>query len=736
MASKGEAAPESAVSSGTSAARFGYFGGVFTPSILTILGVVLYMRFGWVVGQAGLAGTLLIVIVAHLISLATGLSIASIATNRRVEAGGAYFMISRSLGAPSGAAIGIPLFLGQALSITFYVVGFTESLTYLFPELNLQLTGSIVLLVLGLISFKSADLAIRLQYVIMALIVLSLFSFFMGGTYEPSNIVWWNPEGKGFSTVFAVFFPAVTGIMAGVSMSGDLKDPRRAIPRGTLLAIAVGFIIYMVVPIWFAMNQPTADLIGNTEVFFSTSRWRALVYAGLWGAALSSAIGSMLGAPRTLQALAKDGLMPKIFARGSGPTQEPRMGLLFSFFLAELGLLLGSLDAIAPVLTMFFLATYGVTNLVCALERWAATPSFRPTFRVPAWVSFAGALASFYVMSIINFGAMLAALAISALIFVYVERRSLGSAWGDARHGLWAAVVRAGLLRMGRTEYHPSNWRPNLVVFGGDPAKRSYLLDLGCTLVQERGIVSYFWLLTGSVKELAAEGRVLGKKLRTQFSERYPNTLPRVDISPDKYRGAVSIVQTYGLGTFEANTVMFGWPEKKERHAGYVEMLLDMAALNRTLLLVHHQASHRMGPPRQVDIWWGGLKGNGGMMLLLAFLLHSHDYWRQTGLRLNTVINTPEEFDSVHEGLVLMLQEARVDAVPNVILRESRSIPDIMADVSGNCDLAILGLRLPDPTEDPSLFFERNETFLSRLPTTIMVYSGRDFQYEPVLFDA
>ncbi|MEM1008757.1 MAG: Na-K-Cl cotransporter, partial [Myxococcota bacterium] len=152
--------------------RFGYFGGVFTPSILTILGVIMYLRLGQVVGQAGLWVALAIIIVAHLISIATGLSVSSIATNRTVRAGGAYYMISRSLGASTGAAIGIPLFFAQAISVTFYIVGFTESMQKIYPNVNVQLLGTAVLILITFVSLKSADLALRAQYVIMAAIVL------------------------------------------------------------------------------------------------------------------------------------------------------------------------------------------------------------------------------------------------------------------------------------------------------------------------------------------------------------------------------------------------------------------------------------------------------------------------------------------------------------------------------------------------------------------------------------
>ena len=365
----GIADPETSTT-GAAQKRFGAFGGVFTPSLLTILGVVMYLRMGRVVGQTGLAGALLIVALSHVISLLTGLSVSSIATNRTVGAGGAYFMISRSLGAAAGAAIGIPLFFGQALSVTFYVIGFTESLTALMPDLPTRLVGTVICAGLTLLSMRSAELALKAQYVIMAAIGVSLVSFFMGGAHAPpTQVDWVNPDGVGFADVFAVFFPAVTGIMAGVSMSGDLRDPRAALPKGTLAAIVTGMIIYTVIPIWLAFNATSGELIGDRQIFWTLSAVPALIFVGVWGATLSSALGSIMTAPRTLQALAADGLAPRFLATGHGPTNEPRIGTMATFALAEVGILLGDLDAIAPILTMFFLATYGFTNLACGLER-------------------------------------------------------------------------------------------------------------------------------------------------------------------------------------------------------------------------------------------------------------------------------------------------------------------------------------------------------------------------------
>ncbi len=726
--------------------RFGAFSGVFTPSILTILGVVMYMRMGWVTGQVGLAWCLGIVVVSHLITLATGLSVSSIATNRTVGAGGAYFMISRSLGAAAGAAIGLPLFFAQALSVTFYIVGFVESLQQIFPFLSGSagiVVGTVVNVLLTGLSLKSADLAIKAQYFVMAAIAISLVGFVAGPFITDgmapmaSPIEWSNPDGESVSMVFAVFFPAVTGIMAGVGMSGDLKDPRKALPRGTLAAIFVGFVVYMGFPIWLAMNRTNEQLISELDSVFSIAGILApTIYLGVWGATLSSALGSILTAPRTLQALAMDGLAPRFLGKGFGATNEPRNALFLTFALAQAGIVLGSLDLIAPVLTMFFLATYGVTNLACGLEKWAASPSFRPTFRVPAGLSIAGALACFYVMSIIDMVAMFAALVICAVIFIVAQRRALGTTYGDARHGIWAALVRSALHRLRRVEFHPLNWRPNLIIMGGNPNKRAHLLHLGNSIVQDRGIVTYFHLLKGAVLDMAKTRKDLFDTYEPKVAEKFPNVFYRVDIVDDIYDGAVSTAQGYGIGSFEANSVMLGWPKKEERSDAYVSMLRDLVTLDRSLLLVKYEDKRQFGDGKEIHIWWGGLAGNGGLMLLLAFLLTAHYRWRNARITVLTVVNRDEDRGRAQENLKNLLAQARLDAQARVILRQGRSIPDIMYVESDEADLAIVGFVLPDQDKPTGPFFERMNTILERLPTTLLVHSARNFSGEPVLFDA
>ena len=349
--------------------KFGTFGGVFTPSILTILGVIMYLRLPWIAGQAGLLVTIGIVLLAHLISVTTGLSVSSIATDKKVKAGGTYYMISRSLGLPIGGTLGLALFVGLSFSVSLYLIGFAESfLSYWGFEVtknSIRIAGTIILISVTVVTFISTSLAIKTQYFIMTAIILSLLSIVFGNhSYTPTEpLINSISTAAPFIVLFGIFFPAVTGFEAGVSMSGDLQDPKKSIPVGTITAIAIGLVVYIALAFFFSYSVSSDLLVNDPNALLKISLIPELVIAGIWGATLSSAFGSILGAPRILQATSTDKITHKFFAKGFGPLNEPRNALLLTFIIAEAGILVGDLDVIASIVSMFFITTYGFLNL-------------------------------------------------------------------------------------------------------------------------------------------------------------------------------------------------------------------------------------------------------------------------------------------------------------------------------------------------------------------------------------
>lgn len=332
----------------------------------------MFLRIGYVVGQAGILFALVIVAASKAITLLTSLSLSAISTNTRVKGGGAYYLISRSLGVEFGGAIGVVFFFAQAVSVAMYVIGFSEALVEVAPSgLSPTVVATVTNVAVFICVFIGAGWTIKVQYVILTALVFALLSFYIGaiGAFDAAtmqaNLLPHYAGGESFSAMFALFFPAVTGIMAGANMSGDLRDPASSIPRGTLAAVAVTAVIYFSQALLLGSASPYEDLVTDNMVVASVARWPVLITAGVFAATLSSALGSMMGAPRILQAFARDNVFKwlSVFAPGSGTTGEPRRATVITFLISQTAILAADLNSIAPVITMAFMITYGLLNL-------------------------------------------------------------------------------------------------------------------------------------------------------------------------------------------------------------------------------------------------------------------------------------------------------------------------------------------------------------------------------------
>ena len=711
------------------------FGGVFTPSILTILGVIMYLRFGWVVGNVGLIGTLLIVTLSTSITFLTGLSIAAIATDQRVRIGGAYYMISRSLGVESGGAIGIPLYLAQGLSVALYTVGFAESIVDVFPAADLKLVGMITTVGVAALALASAKMAIRAQYFIMGGIALSLISLIFGSPIEETQIEMWGAaerHSEPFWAVFAVFFPAVTGIMAGVNMSGDLEDPAKSIPRGTFWAIGVGYIIYMGLPILIANRADALTLIEDPLIMRRMAFWGDAILIGVWGATLSSAVGSILGAPRVLQALARDGILPRRLewlGKGSGEDDSPRAGTVVTLVLALAAVYLGNLNVIAPVLTMFFLTTYGVLNVAAGMERLVKSPSFRPSFRVHWSFSLLGAFGCFAVMFLVNTLATVFAGFFVAGIFLWLQRREMKSAWGDVWSGVWMAVTRVGLLRL-RGAADPKNWRPHLLVLSGAPTRRWHLIDLASTVSHNRALITVSTVIT-SERVTRERQAAMEQHITEYLNERGVRGLVRVITAPDAFEGAERLVDAYGLGELVPNTVLLGDSEDTTRRARYCEMISHFYNARRNVLIVRDDRNQSFGRRRRIDVWWGGLKGNGGLMMLLAYLMRTDLSWRGAVVRLKMVVPTASAADDARKNLRALLAETRTGADLDIIASNGRSFDEVLHESSREADVVFVGMA--EPNDDYVSYYEQLRDRTGDLPLTVYVLAAEEIAFEDVL---
>ncbi|MGB3492598.1 MAG: amino acid permease [Elainellaceae cyanobacterium] len=714
----------------------GTFGGVFTPSILTILGVIMYLRFGWVVGNVGLLGTLIIVTLATSITFLTALSVCAIATDRVIRVGGAYYMISRSLGIETGGAVGIPLYFAQALSVALYTLGFAESLSAVFPGLSQVLVALITTLGVAILALTSADLAIRAQYFIMVAIVLSIVTLMFGPSLpgvEPQ--MWSIPDTEdGFWTVFAVFFPAVTGIMSGVNMSGDLKDPTKSLPVGTLAAVGVGYVIYMLLPLILAFRADTASLISEPLVMQQLSFWSPAILLGVWGATLSSAIGSIMGAPRVLQALARDGVLPKalkVLGTGSGRNDEPRIGTAVTLFVSAAAVCIGDLNVIAPVLTMFFLTTYLVLNVSAGIEGFLQSPSYRPTFRVPWIFSMLGAVGCLSVMFLINAVATVIAAAIALGIFFWLQRRELEATWGDARRGLWMALLRTGILQLDHVS-DTKNWRPHILTLSGSPSRRWSLVELADALTHNRGLVTVSSVLPAGSRDVGQQA-AMEATIRDYLERRGVRALVRLATAADPFDGAVQLIETYGIGPLVPNTIVLGDSENPERRDSYCNLIAQTHRGHRNVVILRENEARGFGNRQRIDVWWGGMQFNGGLMLLLADLLRNNIAWRNADICLKLLVPDETAAQAAQLNVDRMVQQIRISAMSEVLVANGRQFNEVLHESSAFADLIFLGMASPDVIENYADYYAGLQQRTANLPTIIFVLASTNFAFTDVL---
>lgn len=721
--------------------KFSTFAGVFTPSILTILGVIMYLRLGWVVGQAGIISTVAIVLVAHIISITTGLSISSIATDKRIKTGGIYYMLSRSLGLPIGGSIGITIFIGTALSISLYIVGFSENFlaadfvknfTGLGESVNsIRIIGTAILLFLVVIAFISTSVAIKTQYFILTAIFLSLISIALGFIfntqfYPEKPLIGPSEFELPIEVLFAVFFPAVTGFTAGVAMSGDLRNPKKSIPVGTMTAIGVGLVVYITLAIALGLLVNRDLLINDYNFLFTIAYFSPLVLAGIWGATLSSALGGILGAPRILQAISVDRITPGVFGKGIGRNNEPRNALLLTFVIAEAGILIGELNMIARIVSIFYIAAYGFINLSFALEKWAST-DFRPTFKISRWIGIIGFASCFIVMLRLDLLAMLMALIVLGGLYFYIKQKSLRLDFGDVWQSVWSTIIRSALKKMDKSILDERNWHPNIILFSGGTKSRPHLVELGKNMVGKQGFLSNFDLIPNKTKQVH-----ITKTSQSAFSDEsdtYDGVFTRRQEVEDIYKGIENIASNYGFSGVEPNTIMLGWSANSKDPVKLVKLLNRLSELDFNMLLVNYDKSRKFGKQDSIDVWVRGGGNNGSFILsLIKFIWMSHE-WRNAKIRVLTINPVNDERDNLFKSLSTLLEKYRISADIKIVNNEIEQKPvyEIIQAESINASLVFLGM--PEVSEGKEISFIYNTNKLcDNLGTVILVKASSYFK--------
>jgi amino acid transporter len=708
---------------------------VYLTSISSVLGAILFLRFGYATGTLGFWGTAGIVLVGHLITIPTAMAISELATNTRVEGGGEYFIISRSFGLKIGSTIGITLFLSQTISIAFYVIAFAESFQFFFDwcqnRFDLALPRQVIsiptLFILAYVILKQGSgSGMKLLYLVNAILFVSLLLFFVGkpieGPDDPAyaagnNFGFFN--GEQFFVIFAICFPAFTGMTAGVGLSGDLRNPGRSIPMGTMLGTLTGLVVYVFVVWKLAASASQADLLNDQMVMSGIALFGAVIIpVGLAACTSSSAIGSMMVAPRTLQAIAADRTFPfrrlnTFLSAGKGKTREPVNASLAAFAIALVFILLGDVNSVAEIISMFFLITYGTLCLNSFLNHFGSPPSYRPRFKSKWYLSLAGFLLSVWVMFKINPLYTILSYGVIVLIYLFIEQHNKdGKGLVNIFKGALFQLNRQLQVYMQKRQSSMDNeeWRPAAICVSSHSFEREKILELMKWISRRHGFGTYFHLIEGYYsKQTHRESKVIQEQLIDNIRDRGSTLYIDTMISPSYTSAIAQVIQTPSISGMENNMVIF---EYDKRHPDELHQILDNVNLVRAgnfdvgiLAISEHFMNFRNG----IHVWISEYDGkNTNFMILLGYIIMSHPDWKKSYLKI-FLASRKEDSAEVKEALEKRIAEGRLPVtlanIEFIMMEEGHKFCDVVEKHSAHAALTVIGFHEDRLKHEPVNFF-------------------------------
>ncbi len=707
---------------------------VFFTAISTILGAILFLRFGYAVGTLGFAGVIIIIIVGHLVTIPTALALSEIATNQRVEGGGEYFIISRSFGLNIGATIGIALYFSQAISVAFYVIAFTEAFEPLFnfvkARFNIELPRQVIsipsMLALSfLILKKGANMGVKTLYVIVFLLALSLVLFFLGNK-AGSNVCGLNPGSdasaalsenlllipkgalKQFFIVFAIIFPAFTGMTAGVGLSGDLKNPGRSIPIGTITATVLGMIVYIFVSYKLSVSAPPGAITDENNLCFMreiTLLGIIMIPLGLAASTMSSAIGSVMVAPRTLQALGLDRSLPfrpfnNAMAKGKGEILEPFNASVVTCIIALIFVALGSVNSVAQIISMFFMVTYGSICLISFLYHFGADPSYRPVFKSRWYISLVGFIMCLWLMFKINTAYAFAAIIVMTLIYLIIS-------YSHKERGGFQNIFQGAIFQMTRkiqvfiqkskktaTE---SKWRPSAICISEASFERDKARRLLNWISYKYGFGTYIHLIEDYFSKSSNQKSIEILDKLIDVSDEKSNVYLDTIISPSYTSAIAQTIQLPSISGLPNNMIIFEFDKENPDNLRQISENIPLVKAGNLDICVlgssRKQAIYKHG----IHVWIRGIDfENINLMILLSYIILGHPDWRHGKIKILDICKE-EDMDKTRNNLIELIHKGHLPISPNNIelikLEENISYKSQINSKSSEAGLTVIGFR-------------------------------------------
>jgi amino acid transporter len=692
---------------------------VFMTTVSTILGAILFLRMGYAVGHTGFIGAIGIIALGHLVTIPTALAVAEIATNQRVLGGGAYYIISRSFGLNIGAAIGITLYLSQAVSVAFYIIAFgeafeplinwlSESHNFRIPD-NRFITIPATIIIAVIILTRGANLGMKALYFVVALLFTSILLFLVGkSTSEEVSFVVNNriSGADPFFYVFTIIFPAFTGLAAGLGLSGDLRNPTKSIPNGTLWATLAGMIVYILVAYKLAVSASPEELATDQLIMQKIAVWGPIIPIGLAAATLSSALGSIMVAPRTLQAIGLDNIFPTKFindwfAKGKPVSNEPFNSSLITIVIAFVFVGIGELDFVAKTISMFFMVTYGAICTISLMEHFAADPSYRPTFRSKWYISMIGAIFSIWLMFRMNGLYATISLVIMGMIYYYVtsysrERKGLGKLF----RGVVFQLSRQLQIFAQRADKEDPDkyWRPFVICISQDTFIRRSAFDVLRWLSLRYGFGTYIHYIEGYLsKETNQTSKEILKKLINLAAGSLNRVYLDTIISPSYTSAIAQVIQLSGVSGKGNNMILFEF--SRTNPEALTEVLKNHRLLETTNfdICVLNTSYKSFGYKKDIHIWISIMDyENANLMILLGYIILGHPEWRRGQIKI-FAMHPPDDLERKRADLLDLIKSGRLPisrANVELIPADPAVNPkQIISQKSVDADLTIIGFR-------------------------------------------
>ena len=706
---------------------------VYFTAISTILGAILFLRFGFAVGTLGFWGTMLIIVMGHAVTIPTALAISELATNKRVEGGGEYFIISRSFGLNIGATIGFALFMSQAISVAFYIIAFTEAFEFFFNfvagrfsvVLPRQVISLPATLVLGLVILrKGSGTGMKMLYAVIAILFAALLLFFLGRPAHGSLATGELPvrdirNMSDFFIVFAICFPAFTGMTAGVGLSGDLRNPARAIPVGTIVATVTGMLVYMMV-IWkLAVSASPEEMLEDQLIMGKIAIGGAVIIPlGLAASTLSSALGSVLVAPRTLQALAKDTSFPSMrlnrwLSSARSSDGEPVNATIVTLLIASAFVALGNVNAVAEIISMFFLVTYGSLCLISFLNHFGSSPSYRPSFRSKWYLSLTGFVVAVIVMFRINTLYALTATTLIIILYSYINHYHKSRTGLESLFANVLFQINRNLqvyLQKSESKRKDREWRPGVICISKDSFKRERAFRLLNWLSYSYGFGTYLHRIDGYYSRVTSqqakeELERLIELYETSHNHVYVDTI----ISPSYTSAIVQAMQVPGISGMENNMAVFEYDKENPENLGEIIDNIRLIKAGDFDICLLASASKEINYSKGIHVWIDfNEPENASLLILLSFIIAGHPDWKKSFIKVFSTCK-PGQSGETQQALSELVSSGRLPITENNIeiieITHGGSVKGLINERSATAALVMTGFR-------PEMLRQNGETIL------------------------